>query len=100
MKGGSGAALALGGFLLLGGYAVASFGWILLKGWDIPFRSWVSPLHPYSWQSGSPSLIPDTQIFPTVGGGIEAGGGPVPGAPAPGAAAAPRGPSPGGAVLA
>lgn len=78
-RGGSGAALVLGAALLYGGYIVASFGWIMLRGWDIPFRSWVSPLNPYQW-AGTPSPIPATQIFPSVGGGIE---GTVPGGSAP-----------------
>lgn len=31
------------------GYAVSSFGWILLKGYSICFREWVSPVNPYQW---------------------------------------------------
>ena len=99
MKGGSGAALALGGFLLLGGYAVASFGGILLRGYDIPLRARVSPLHPYSWQGfkASVNTIPPTQIFPTgsSAGGVE---GTVPGGLS-GAGGKNPGPAAGGAVL-
>ena len=87
MRGGSGAALALGAGMLFFGYTMASFGWILIRGYDIPFRAWISPLNPYSWQgfSGSVNLIPATQIFPTgtSGGGVE---GTVPGGLNPGAA--------------
>lgn len=46
-------------------YAVGSYGWVLLRGWDIPFRAWVSPLNPYQFPSGGPGPIPDTQLFPS-----------------------------------
>lgn len=48
------------------GYTVAGYGWVLLKGWDIPFRQWVSPLHPYTWPAGGadPPPIPPSQLFP------------------------------------
>jgi hypothetical protein len=50
------------------GYAVTSYGWILLRGWDIPFREWVSPLHPYTWPSGkqNPPTVPAGQVFPSA----------------------------------
>ena len=85
MRGRSGAALALGAGMLFFGYTVASFGWILIRGWDIPLRMWVSPLHPWDWSQGNPSLIPNTQVYPsgtaggagvegTVPGGLSGGG--------------------------
>ena len=45
-------------------YAVGSYGWVLTRGWSIPFHSWVSPLNPYQWPPGGPGPIPDTQLFP------------------------------------
>lgn len=53
-------------------YAVGSYGWVLLRGWDIPFRAWVSPLNPYQWPAGGPGPIPDEQLFP--GGQVTAPG--------------------------
>jgi len=53
-------------------YAVSSYGWVLMRGWDIPFHSWVSPLNPYQWPAGGPGPIPDSQLFP--GGLITAPG--------------------------
>lgn len=47
------------------GYAVSSWGYCLLKGYDITFRHWVSPLHPYTWpKSGDPPKIPPTSVLP------------------------------------
>jgi len=50
--------------LIFAGYSAGSYGWILLRGYDIPFRSWVSPLNPYKWPAGGPPMIPPTQILP------------------------------------
>ncbi len=79
--------LVLGMAFIFTGYSVSSYGVILLKGWDIPFRSWISPLNPWQWPAGGAvPLIPATRLFPTstpsaaanVGGG-SAGGIPSPG---------------------
>jgi hypothetical protein len=50
-----------------GGYAISSWGWCLLKGWDIPFREWVSPINPYTWPSdgSDPPTIPSMQVWPS-----------------------------------
>lgn len=53
------------------GYAVSSWGYVLIRGWDICFREWVSPLHPYQWPSGGPPLIGNVNpgsVFPKCGG--------------------------------
>lgn len=74
---------------IFAGYSVAGYGWILLRGYDIPLRSWMSPLRPYTWPSGTPPTIPDTQLFPTStaastasstsgGGSVNPGGTPTP----------------------
>lgn len=56
--------LVLGMAFIFAGYSVGSYGWVLLRGYDIPLRAWFSPLHPYTWPSGTPPTIPDTQLFP------------------------------------
>lgn len=52
-------------------YTLTSYGWILLKGWNIPFRAWVSPLNPYAWPKNGtePPTIPGSQLFPSGKGG-------------------------------
>jgi len=59
--------LAIGMVAIFSGYTVASYGWVLLKGWDIPFRAWVSPLHPYTWPAdgAAPPPVPASQLFPS-----------------------------------
>lgn len=58
-------------------YAVGSWGWILLKGYDITFKQWVSPLTVYSWpRTGSPGTIPASQVFPTGNSAQAASGSP------------------------
>jgi len=56
----------LGAGIVLGwvAYSVSSWGYVLLRGWDIPFRRWVSPLNPYTWPAGGPPPIPDNQLLP------------------------------------
>lgn len=59
--------LVIGMATLFAGYAVGSYGWVLLKGWNIPFRAWVSPLNPYTWPAGGadPPPIPADKLFPS-----------------------------------
>jgi hypothetical protein len=59
--------LVVGMAVVFAGYTVGSYGWVLLKGWDIPFRSWISPLSTYTWPAGGaePPPIPATQLFPS-----------------------------------
>lgn len=61
--------------LLWAGYAVTSWGFVLVKGWDITFREWVSPLHPYQWPaSGNPPKIPQGKVWPVATGTVAAAG--------------------------
>lgn len=53
----------LGILVVFAGYTVTSYGWVLLRGYNITFRQWVSPLNPYIWQ-GTPGTVPTGQIFP------------------------------------
>jgi hypothetical protein len=57
--------LPVGMVLTFTGYGIASWGWILIKGYNIPLRSWFSPLHPYQWPaSGQPPTVPQGRLFP------------------------------------
>lgn len=84
--------LAFGLLWLWSSYAVGSYGWNLIKGYDIPFRAWVSPLHPYTYPAGGPAQAPDTEVFPSGANSATAasgtsggtGTGQTPGPPIPG----------------
>jgi hypothetical protein len=66
----------VGILVIFAGYAIASYGVVLLRGWDITFRSWVDPLHAYVWPSQIPH-IPATQVFATPVAAVAAGAGPL-----------------------
>ena len=47
------------------GYGVTSWGWCLVKGYNIPLGAWFSPVHPYQWpDGGQPQTVPKGQVFP------------------------------------
>ena len=48
-----------------GGYGLASWGWALQRGYNIPFSAWFSPFHTYEWPAAGPALIPNTQVNPS-----------------------------------
>jgi hypothetical protein len=52
---------------LFAGYTLTSWGYCLVKGYDITLREWVSPLHPYAWPppGGDVPRIPASQLWPT-----------------------------------
>jgi hypothetical protein len=52
--------------IIFAGYAIASYGVVLLRGWNVPFRSWVDPLHAYRWPATAPGQIPAGQVFPSA----------------------------------
>lgn len=57
--------LAAGLILGWAAYGLGSWGYILIRGWDVPFRAWFSPLNPYQFPpGGTPPPIPDNQLFP------------------------------------
>jgi hypothetical protein len=75
----------IGIVIMFAGYTIASYGIVLLKGWDISWKQWIDPLDPWQW-SGTPQPVPSTQVFPSAasaGSSAFAGGY----APAAGAAA-------------
>jgi hypothetical protein len=47
------------------GYSLMSYGFVLIKGWDITFREWMSPLTPYQFPAGKIPTVAPGQIFPT-----------------------------------
>ena len=57
----------LGAGIIIGwlGYAVGSYGYCMIRGYDVPARAWFSPLNPYTWPPGGPPPIPDSQLFPS-----------------------------------
>jgi hypothetical protein len=60
--------IVLGMGMVLFAYSAGSWGYCLVKGWNIPLRAWVSPLNPYQWPAGGadPKCVPPGYIFPTT----------------------------------
>lgn len=52
--------------MIFAGYTVGSYGWVLLKGYDITFKEWVNPLAPYQYPSGSVPTVPKGHVFPVT----------------------------------
>lgn len=46
-----------------GFYGVGTWGWVLLKGYDITFTQWFNPFKPYIW-SGTPAMVPAGAVLP------------------------------------
>lgn len=60
--------VALFGAVLWVGYGVASYGWVLLKGYNITPAQWWSPVHVYSW-ADNPGTVPAGHVFPAASAG-------------------------------
>jgi hypothetical protein len=57
--------IALAAAVFWAGYSMASWGWILIEGYDVPLTAWINPLHPYEWPpGGNPGFVRKGQIFP------------------------------------
>lgn len=56
--------MTIGILVTFAGYTLASYGWILLKGYDITFKEWVDPLAPYQWPSGKVPTVAAGSVFP------------------------------------
>lgn len=82
--------------MLLGwfGWAVSSYGYILIKGYDVAFGDWINPLHPYKGSWPPPLINDPTILLPDGATGNAAGdpsltlppdpfGSPSPAVPAP-----------------
>lgn len=61
--------MVLGFVLIWAAYGVSSYGWVLLKGYNITARQWFSPLHPFSGDLDSEGCVPKGHIFPVSGQG-------------------------------
>jgi phage tail protein X len=60
--------LAAFGLLVWAGYGIASYGWVLVKGYDITMSSWFSPAGTFRW-SANPGMVPQGQVFPSGAAG-------------------------------
>jgi hypothetical protein len=60
--------IAIGVVLVWAGYGVGSYGWVLIKGYNIPVRQWFSPIHPWQWPAAGATVptVPLGHIFPTA----------------------------------
>jgi hypothetical protein len=50
-----------------GAYGMTTWGWCLVKGYNITFANWFDPLHPYMWTGNEPELVPAGSVLPTSG---------------------------------
>lgn len=62
------------------GYGVGSWGYLLIKGYNITLGEWFNPLHPFTGALDSNGFVPKGKMFPTAGKGAK------PSAPVPGTA--------------
>jgi hypothetical protein len=56
--------LPLGMGLAFVGYGVGTWGYVLVKGYNISLREWFSPLHPFTGALSKAGMIPAGQLFP------------------------------------
>ena len=56
---------AFGFGLVWFGYSLASYGYFLVRGYDVKFSDWLNPVHPYPGNPSKAGPIPKSQIFPT-----------------------------------
>ena len=57
--------IAIGFGLAWFGYSVASWGYFLVKGYDVKFTDWINPVHPYKGNPADAGTIPPYQVIPT-----------------------------------
>ena len=67
--------LPLGLGLGFAGYGLGTWGYILVKGYNITLREWFSPLHPFTGALDSNGTVPQGSVFPTSGKGSGGGSG-------------------------
>ena len=56
---------AIGMVLAWFGYSAASWGYFLVRGYDVKFTDWINPLHPYPGNPADAGTIPPDQVWPT-----------------------------------
>jgi hypothetical protein len=55
--------------LVFAGYGFGSWGYVLVKGYNITLREWWTPLHPFTGPLDQNGTVPVGQIFPGKGQG-------------------------------
>lgn len=45
------------------GYGLGSYGWVMIKGYDVSMASWFTPVGTFAWTS-NPGFVPKGQVFP------------------------------------
>lgn len=61
--------LPLGMILGFAGYGLSTWGYVLVRGYNVTLREWFSPLHPFTGALDSNGMVPKGSIFPTSGKG-------------------------------
>jgi hypothetical protein len=56
--------VAIGMLLAWGGYATASWGYLLVRGYDVKFTDWINPVTQFRGNPSKAGPIPPGQIFP------------------------------------
>jgi hypothetical protein len=51
------------GAVIWAGYGVASYGWVMLKGYNVPAAKWFTPVGTFQWSS-DPGFVPKGKVFP------------------------------------
>lgn len=67
--------MTAGILIVFAGYTIASYGVVLLKGYNITLKQWIDPLDPYVWPKGAIPTVPPGQTFPGSGGSSSGGKG-------------------------
>lgn len=52
------------------GYGLGSWGWILVKGYNITFTEWFNPVHVFEWPGPQAKIpmVPAGSVWPTAKG--------------------------------
>lgn len=56
--------VAVGFFGLWVFYGIGTWGYCLVKGYNVTFGQWFNPMKPYEW-NGSPDRVPAGSVLPT-----------------------------------
>lgn len=56
--------MTIGILTIFAGYTIASYGVVLLRGYDIHWTRWINPLNPWRWPAGPVPHAPPTVVFP------------------------------------
>lgn len=60
--------IAIAVIAMWGAYGVTTWGWILVKGYNITFADWFNPMRAYEWTDKTPPSVPAGSLFPTSSG--------------------------------